>query len=473
MSDFNSVPLSYDLLHLALDILRDETATLYRCTLVNWEVNRTASRILYSRVELSPEFRPTTNPKRDVFIGPGTLLSSACLPRNAPHVRILRVGGYLSSRPPMDLLPEALLAAVQVFENLHTVEILPEMHPNDLFPAILAQLQDRGSLVNLRVNSSCTDDETAPILAKIEGLRQLQLESPSRAILQLLPDWLGRLTSLRELHLTRNCGSVTPGVLRSFVPLLTNITAFSFGLSYSITDDDLFDFLGQLPCLETVQLQHYLQLKSSDSDKPMKRLRSLTVLHRPVEDPEDIDRLCAWVERAIFGSPIERIQLCCDEFDESYLAPRCFDALIEHLSRMNPGTLKTLDLGGWLVSDSAVSLLFETCVALEEFAAAVDIAGFESFTRLLPTMKFLHTVVLQVHQMFDVSAEDAARTMQSSSALRRLSVNDLRMEGTWVSQGDSVRFVVEDRGAPSSIKELPIITETRNPPSMDVIFEED
>lgn len=110
--------------------------------------------------------------------------------------------GYLSSRPSLDLLPEALLAAVQVFENLHTVEISPELYPNDLFPAILAQLRDRGSLVNLRVNSSCTDDETAPILAKIEGLRKLQLESPSRAILQLLPDWLGRLTLLRELHLT-------------------------------------------------------------------------------------------------------------------------------------------------------------------------------------------------------------------------------------------------------------------------------
>lgn len=112
----------------------------------------------------------------------------------------------------------------------------------------------------------------------------------------------------------------------------------------------------------------------------MKRLRSLTVLHRPVQDAEDIDRLCAWVERAISGSPIERIQLVCDEFDETYLAPRCFDALIEHLSRMNPGTLKTLDLGGWLISDSSVSLLFEACVALEEFTAAVDIAGFVRYT---------------------------------------------------------------------------------------------
>lgn len=68
MSDFNCVPLSYDLLRLALDILRDDTATLYRCTFVNWEVNRTASRILYSQVELSPEFKPVTSLKRDVFL---------------------------------------------------------------------------------------------------------------------------------------------------------------------------------------------------------------------------------------------------------------------------------------------------------------------------------------------------------------------------------------------------------------------
>jgi hypothetical protein len=58
---------------------------------------------------------------------------------------------------------------------------------------------------------------------------------------------------------------VTPGVLRPFIPLLANVTAFSFGLSYSITDDDLFDFLGQLPCLETVQLQHYLACGSIDN----------------------------------------------------------------------------------------------------------------------------------------------------------------------------------------------------------------
>ena len=51
---------------------------------------------------------------------------------------------------------------------------------------------------------------------------------------------------------------MTPGVLRALVPLLQKITAISLGLSYSITDDDLFDFLGQLESLESAQLQHYL-----------------------------------------------------------------------------------------------------------------------------------------------------------------------------------------------------------------------
>jgi hypothetical protein len=108
----------------------------------------------------------------------------------------------------------------------------------------------------------------------------------------------------------------------------------------------------------------------------MRRLRSLTVLHHPSDEAENVERLCAWVIRAISGSPIERIQLRCGEFDDSDSAPKCFDALIEHLSHMNSATLRALDLGGWLISDSSVSLLFGSCVELEEFAAAVDTAGY-------------------------------------------------------------------------------------------------
>ena len=55
-----------------------------------------------------------------------------------------------------------------------------------------------------------------------------------------------------------NCGSVTPGVLRSFLPHLQAITSFALGLSYSLTDDDVFAFCEDLPSLRALELRYYL-----------------------------------------------------------------------------------------------------------------------------------------------------------------------------------------------------------------------
>jgi hypothetical protein len=47
------------------------------------------------------------------------------------------------------------------------------------------------------------DERNAPVLAKIDGLCELGLSNPTRTILNLLPEWLNRLSkSLVTLHLT-------------------------------------------------------------------------------------------------------------------------------------------------------------------------------------------------------------------------------------------------------------------------------
>jgi len=52
-----SATLSYDLLVRILDHFRDDYPTLYSYSLVNWEFNRAASKVLYSRAVLSPTFQ--------------------------------------------------------------------------------------------------------------------------------------------------------------------------------------------------------------------------------------------------------------------------------------------------------------------------------------------------------------------------------------------------------------------------------
>ena len=186
--------------------------------------------------------------------------------------------GYISPRaPPRNTLPVKLVEAIKSFINLRSVQFTPQTYHEDLFRDSLIALRDLRSLTEIAVNASCTDDAKAPALAEICGLKKLTLHNPSRAILQLLPDWLRRLSgTLQELHLKvnrspqsigilindilvqGNCGSVTPGVLRFFIPhIQDNLHALTLGLSYSLTDEDVFTCLGNLPNLNRIQLRYY------------------------------------------------------------------------------------------------------------------------------------------------------------------------------------------------------------------------
>jgi len=49
--------LPYDLIARVMEICRDDYGLLYECSLVSWDFNQAVTRILYSRVVLSPPFR--------------------------------------------------------------------------------------------------------------------------------------------------------------------------------------------------------------------------------------------------------------------------------------------------------------------------------------------------------------------------------------------------------------------------------
>ena len=155
---------------------------------------------------------------------------------------------------------------------------MPDCDSPDSLTDVLSVFGDRPSLLCLNVNTICMDEHNAPVLANIDGLHELELSNPTRVILNILPEWLNRLSkSLVTLHLMvnykpfinfwsfnpldamlqDNCGYVTPGILRSLLPHIRDIRAFSLGLSYSLTVNDISTFLGELVDLETLQLRYH------------------------------------------------------------------------------------------------------------------------------------------------------------------------------------------------------------------------
>ena len=64
---------------------------------------------------------------------------------------------------------------------------------------------------DLAINSSCMDAPRAPIIAQTRGLKRLELHGPTRAILELLPEWLNYLSeTLKEVHLKVNLHLISP-----------------------------------------------------------------------------------------------------------------------------------------------------------------------------------------------------------------------------------------------------------------------
>jgi hypothetical protein len=117
------------------------------------------------------------------------------------------VPGFLSPRPPpLNTLPSTFSNALQMFENLSSLTLTPSTYHEDIFTESLTVLKNSVHLTKLAVNSSCMSETTAPLLTEISGIRKLTLYGPGRTMLNLLPDWLGRLSkTLTGLHFKVSC----------------------------------------------------------------------------------------------------------------------------------------------------------------------------------------------------------------------------------------------------------------------------
>ena len=193
-----------------------------------------------------------------------------------------------------------------------------------------------------------------------------------------------------------NCGSVTPGVLRFFIPhIQDNLRALTLGLSYSLTDDDVFTSLGNLPNLKRIHLRYYWaripssgslfelaadshlleqQIKHPARQPKLLNLRSFTVSHQHVQSRKEVNELCKWIRRAIAGSAIEVLKVTREKVldDPMSRTALCFAGLFDHIVKKQFSTIRVLDLGSAFVCVDHLRSLLIACVRLEELKLQVS-----------------------------------------------------------------------------------------------------
>ncbi|KAI0920231.1 hypothetical protein AcV5_010030 [Taiwanofungus camphoratus] len=428
--------LTYDILVLVFEHFKSDYHTLYHGALVCHAFNRAASKWLYMQVTFSPAQTRTLNLSRKNEFSEGKFLA-ARLPHNATRVLGLEISGYLSSRPhSLNSFSSSLRDAIQLWPNITTVVFAPKHYYEDLFTTVLQHLPTCAFLRDLTVNASCTDEIRAPILTRIEGLEKLTIYNPSRAVLELLPEWLRRLSgTLLGFHLRDNCGSITPGVLRSFIPHIQKIRSFALGLSYSLTDDDVFSCFNQLHGLRSLEFRYYLQLRPPSILPRLSNLLSLTVRYSPIDRTEYAARFCKWVRHVVAYAPLVELSLVCEE--ESRGASVNFDGLAAHLAHKHAETLRVLNMGAALVGRDALATLCAKCVRLEEIAVAISANVLNELPELFASLHQLHTVCIQTRNVRRGVLMDSQWTQsficRGPRRLRRLAVDGVRWEGQWVS----------------------------------------
>ncbi|KAI0334304.1 hypothetical protein GY45DRAFT_1431831, partial [Cubamyces sp. BRFM 1775] len=166
--------LSYDVLVLVFDWLRDDYPALFSCALVDKTFKKAATAYLYRKVTYSPAFSPILDLRRNRDDFSEGFFASVRLPHNAPLVRRLEVSGYLSTRPPpLNKLHTQLRSAIECWPNLQIVVFAPRQYHEGLFAEVIPLLPQLVFLRSIRVNAACSGENHAPLLVKLRNLESL------------------------------------------------------------------------------------------------------------------------------------------------------------------------------------------------------------------------------------------------------------------------------------------------------------
>ncbi|EMD32726.1 hypothetical protein CERSUDRAFT_118467 [Gelatoporia subvermispora B] len=450
-----TVPLGYDIALHVLEYLQEDYPSLCNCALVNHVFHDAAAKLLYRQVIYSPApSRVLDLRRREEFVG--GIYTSSRLTHNAPHVLALEVSGYLSSRPiHITKLAENLLNGIRSWPNLQTVNFTPKQYDENLFTDVLPLLRECASLRYLTVGPACINTALVPALMQIEGLESLTIHSPTRILLEHLPEWLGQLSrTLHAFYLKDNCGSVTPGVLRSLAPGLQRIRAFGLGLSYSLTDDDVFAFLNQLPRLTTLELRYYLQFKPPTTRAHLPSLRSLAVIHTFMPTREDAAYLIKWLRRILHSAQLATLRLLCEDDFPECGANVSVDGLLAHLGARHAESLRVLRMDAAFVGRRELAALCARCEGLEEVGVAVSADVLYALPEMVKSLARLRVLTVNTRNRRQSRAQAGIEQMQAffdhgSENLRQVVVNGVSWEGKWTTTHKGVaRFVVEESPPP-------------------------
>ena len=187
-----------------------------------------------------------------------------------------------------------------------------------------------------------------------------------------------------------NCGSVTPGVLKSLIPhVRLNIRTLTLGLSYSLTNDDIFSFLGELPNLKWLQLHYYWvcllpapnyflnlmmlcrlqQMKRPNNLPKLLALHSFTVSYKQVYSKKDANELDKWIRCVIArSSRLQELSIVGDQQESDqydFGAAVAHDAIVDHIVKKHAERIRVLCFRSAFVSVKALRALLGTCTNLE------------------------------------------------------------------------------------------------------------
>lgn len=187
--------------------------------------------------------------------------------------------------PPRNQFGAILESAIREWPNLRFVTFAPTECHKEVFTGSLVALATLRHLQHLTIDWNCCNEASqCASLGELRGLQSLIVIDPTRALLNMLPDWLSQLKGtltrfsmqvcvMPDLKhdknidtLQHNCGSVTPGVLKQILPAISELQSFSLGLSYSVVNGELFSFISHMHNLTSLELRYYIVSRQSSSN---------------------------------------------------------------------------------------------------------------------------------------------------------------------------------------------------------------